>query len=105
MAVPVDRGGRGAADIPLAAAAVEGGVAVEQLGPVAAPGDADAVIVLRVGREIADDQGEFAARPRLAEHAEDAVLGIVAVDPLEAVRLAIELVQRRLAAIERVEVA
>src|SRR5579883_1056493 len=105
MAVPGDRSGGDPPDVPLAAAAVERGVGVEDLLPGAAARDADAVVVPRDGGAVAGDQDPIAGVLPLAEKADDALLGVVHIGPGEAIGLAIPLVEGRLTTVGGVEVA
>ena len=56
------------------------------------------------GREVADDQDDVRRRAPLPQVADDAVVDVVEVDPLEPGRVEVELVEGRLAAVEVVEV-
>ena len=92
------RGAHGAQVAP--AGAAEGlGVAVEDLVPGAAAGHAQAVVLARHRREVADHQHRLAVA-RLAQEGDHAVVGVVGIDPFEAVAGEVELVQRGLAAVE-----
>src|SRR5688572_7283489 len=64
-----------AAGIAEAAAAVVGGIAVQQLAPVAAARHAEAVVVARHGREIEDDENV------IAQECQHALLPVAAADP------------------------
>ena len=64
VAVRRHRRGLDAAEVAHAAAAVDARVAVEQLAPVPAARHADAVVVARHRREVADDQQRRGARRR-----------------------------------------
>src|SRR5438477_109264 len=90
-AVRGDRCGSHAAEVPDAAAAVLARVAVEQLPPVTLALDAQAVVVAGHRCEVRhDDDGVTSAAvtgPR-----QRAVGGVTRVDPVEAARVAIELV-------------
>src|SRR5688500_4183478 len=92
-----------AAHVAVAAAAVFGCVAVEQLAPESAVRRADSIVVAWHRREVADDRNLLAAVGRLAQEADDAAVGVVGVDPLEAVRIATELMQCRLVAVGLVQ--
>src|SRR5207248_7011714 len=91
-------------EVALAAAAVVGGVAVEPLAPATAARHADAIGLARHRREIARHQGELTGGAA-AQERDNADVGVVTVDPLEAACRELELVQRRRAAIEPVEIA
>src|SRR5256884_8088281 len=98
------KGARGPPELALAAAAEVGGAAVEPPAPATAARHADAIGHARHRREVARHQGELAgdAAPQERDHAD---VGVVTVDPLEAAFRELELVQRRRAAIEPVEIA
>ena len=98
--------GAAPAQVAEPAAAVRRGVGVEHLAPEARARHAHAVVVARDGREVARHQQHvpLVARP-CAGSVSDRVVGVVGVDPLEARRVEVELVQRRLAAEQAVEVA
>src|SRR5688572_15888178 len=91
-------------EIAHAAAAVDRGVAVEELAPVTAARNADGVVLARNRREVAHHQ-HLGAVARLAQEADDARFDVASVYPFEAARGKVELVQRRLAAMDAVEVA
>ena len=83
---------------------VNGAVAVEHLAVVAGLRHADAVLVARHRREIADAQGETAAIPGEAGEGDHALDGIATVHPGEAVRLAVALVERRFGPVHAIQV-
>src|SRR3989338_9068298 len=104
-AVGPDAVGFDAAPVPPAAAAVLGaGVAVEHFLPVAAPGDAEAVVAAGHGGEVADDEDEVVSRAAAAEEADDTLGGVAGIHPLEAAGVEVELVQGGLGAVEAVQV-
>src|SRR3954467_11089597 len=74
-------------------------IAIEDFPPPAAAGSAGAVIHARHGSEVAGDEHDVAVRLSFAQEAQRAAFGVVAVDPLEAGGIAVELVERRLAAV------
>ena len=92
--VPPD--GIDAAEIAAAGAAVLGGVGVQDLGPAARVRQADAVVRVFHAREVvqAGHRGAVGAESQEAEHV---VLRVVGVHPLEPGRVAVPVVQRRLA--------
>ena len=92
------------AEVAQAAPAVVLRVAVQELLPRAPGRHADPVIPVGDGREVAHDQDEVRRRAPLPQVADDTVVGVVEIDPLEPGRIEIELVEGRLAAIELVEV-
>src|SRR5262245_42980253 len=103
--MPRDRRRRDAAEIALAAPTVERRVAVQRFFPDAAPGNAQPMILAWHGCEVARDQHRLVGAAAAAEEGERALLRVVAVDPLEARRVAVVLVERGLGAVERVQVA
>src|SRR5687768_14109882 len=91
--------GHDAAAVSHVAATVDSGVAVENLPKPAALGNPDGVARPRHRREVGQDDAEILRVARLADHRDDAVLVVVAVDPAEPRALEVDLVQRRLALI------
>src|SRR5262249_56877735 len=87
------------------AAAIDRGVAVEDLPPAAAPRHPDRVVVADLRSEIDDDDAGRALVARLALPGEHAAVGIVGDDPLESCGLAIELMERGHRAVESIEIA
>ena len=79
------------------AAAIEARIGVGDLAPEAGARHADAIVVARHRRHVADDQDGRVARRALAQEGEHRVGAIVADDPAEAVGLAVARMQRRLA--------
>src|SRR5688500_10195159 len=114
VAPPVERDGHrlDPAEVPLTAAAVLGGVAVEDLPPEAGLRRAHAIVLPDDRREVEHSQHALAPRaplslafiPAEAQQRDHAVLAVVGVDPLEAGGVVVELVQRGLALVEAVEV-
>src|SRR5262249_2658003 len=78
------------------------GVAVQQLTPPTALRNSERVVRSWHGRKVADDENRRAAA-WAAQKRDYARLGVVRVDPLEACGLEVDLVQRRLGPIERIE--
>ena len=97
--------GGAAAEVTDVAATVDRGVGIEHLLPVAGARNADAVARAGLGGEVAADDDEIRGVAIAAKVGEDALVGVVAVDPLEAGRIAVELVQRRRVRVEPVQVA
>ena len=108
VAAPVGGDGCGgdAADVALAAAAVDAAslFRISCQWPPAARRRGNSVRGTGVKLQTTTSRASSGG-PAAAQEAEHAVLGVVAVDPLEAGRVAIALVQGRLAAVERVQVA
>ncbi len=75
------------------ASTVDIGVAVERLSPEAAPGDADAIMPVGRGSEIAHHQHDFAGFAVPANKADNAVIGVAHIDPLEPGRIEVVLPQ------------
>ncbi len=91
-AVPGRGLGGDAAEVALTAAAVLVRVAVQDLLPRTAPRHADAVVMTRDRGEVQGNQHGGIAIPSAAQIAERALVGIVAIDPLETCDVMIELV-------------
>src|ERR1700722_1535069 len=91
-----------AAEVAEAAAAILERVAVQALAPVAAAGYSHAIVAARERREVAHDENHltFAVLSQKRDHAR---LAVVAVDPLEALPVEVEGVERRGTRIEAVE--
>ena len=85
MAVAVERRGErlGRPGVAQAAPAVFEGVAVQDLRPSPAGGDADVIIPVRDRGEIADGEDEVPGRAPFAQIADDALIGVLEVDPFE----------------------
>src|SRR5690242_9654714 len=94
-----------AAEIPLAAAAVQRGIAVKHFLPATAAREPYAIVVTRHRREVADYCQRLLRRFASPHKADDARFPVAGIDPLKAGLAAIELVHRRLAAIESVQIA
>src|SRR5690242_1992674 len=106
MIPPVGRNGVrvDATEIAHAAAAINGRVGVDDLPPVSRERNAEKVILARHGREIAGDENHLLAVAALADVRECALLGVAAVDPLETVRVEVELVERGLGRVDTIEI-
>ena len=102
--MPSDWGGFHTAGIALAAAPIELEVAVQQLFPVAAPRNADAITMPRHRREVESRQEQIVAMAPAAQEEERAVVRVTVVDPLEAVGREVAFVQRGLGLVEVVQV-
>src|SRR3954469_25721633 len=96
--------GHHAATIPHVAAAVHLTVAVQQLAVPAALGNTDPVEGSRHRGEVGYHHREVLRVARAADHRDDAVLVVVAIDPAEAGRVEIYLVQRALALVGLIQV-
>ena len=92
---PVDRDGRrsNAAQVAGAASPVRFRVAVMNLPPDSLERDADAVVLAADGREVAGDEDRLGGVLTLSQIGKDAVRAIVGIDPFEAVRAAIQLME------------
>src|SRR5581483_9017251 len=97
--------GRHRSRVPDIAAAVSGGICIQDLAPIAGEGHADAVVVARLRREIDGDEATRFRIGAFAQPGKDALVGIVGDQPLEAAGVAVELVQRRQLTINPVEIA
>src|SRR5512143_170171 len=104
VAVERLRAGLGGAGVAETRPPVFRSVAVQELAPEPALRHADAIALVRDGRKVADDQDEVPRRAAAADIADDAVVGVVEVDPLEPGLVEVELVEGRLARVKAVEV-
>src|SRR5579862_6317443 len=98
VAVHADRRGVDAAEVALPAPAVKRGVAVQELVPAPGARDADLVVVSRHGREVEDGRDQVVGAAAAPEQADHALLAVGHVDPREAGRVEVQLVQRLLLA-------
>ena len=78
-------------------------IRVEHLDVTALLRHADAVIVADLRREVADGDDVVGRVLRLADEGDDAVLVVVAIDPLEAIPVEVDLPERLVVAVELVE--
>src|SRR4051812_7381376 len=78
-------------------------VGVQRLAPAPGARQADAVAVARYRREVAHADEHVLARARLAREGDDVAVGVVGLQPVEALGLVVEPPQRALVAIDRVE--
>src|SRR5262249_43767266 len=99
------RNGLHAADVPLAASAVYGGVTIQALLPVSAQWNSDAVVSTWNRSEVQRNKGHIRWVFGPPDKSDDAAFKIVAVHPLKSGSLEIYLVERRLSAVERVQIA
>src|SRR4029078_10020307 len=104
-AVPGDLFGHAARVVAQVAAAVEAGIAAEDFVVPDQLRHAQAMRAARNGREIAKRDDVIAGMFRLADEAERAFFPVVAVDPLEALVVEVDLVQSWLSPIDVVQVA
>ena len=81
--------------VPDIASAIDRGIGIEYLSPLAGERHAHTIIVQDLRREIHDDHATFARLVALAQPGKGAVAGIVGDQPFEAGGIAIERVQRR----------
>src|SRR5713101_3617503 len=93
-----------AAKIPNITAAVQLAVAVERFAVPAWLGHADSVTSARHGCEVENHDEEIPPVLPVADHGDDAVLVVVAVDPAEPVGREVALVEGRLRAVLRVQI-
>src|SRR3984957_1109812 len=91
--------------VPDIATAIAGRIGVEDLAPGAGKRHPDAVVPVDLGGEIDHHHAAGAGIASLAQPGEYAAVGIVHHQPFEPGGVAIELVQRREAAIELIEIA
>src|SRR5215210_4863740 len=85
------------------AAAVRTAVAVDDFVVCAGRRNTDAVAVAWNRREVENGDDELSCR-RAAQKGDDTVLVIIAVDPVESVRLEVHFVQRRFPCIDAIEI-
>src|SRR5258706_7789646 len=93
------------AKIALAASAVESGVSIQHFFPITTRRHADPVVLPGLGREIAHKRDLFVWIATSPPETDDTPLAVVAVDPIKAAGFGIALVQSRLAAVKRIQVA
>src|SRR5207249_7034450 len=86
-------------------AAVELGVGVDRLAPATAVRQADPVLLAWDGREVGDGGDGALTVAGHANEGNDVALDVVRVQPAEARGLEVDLVQRRLAPVDAVQVA
>src|SRR5215831_1756882 len=91
--------------VPDVAAAVDRSIGIENLAPAADERHLDPIVAPDLRREIHRHQAARPRLPALAHPHEHAVVDVLADQPFEAVRLAVELMQRRQRAIEAIEIA
>src|SRR5262249_15082507 len=99
---PLQRAGR--TPVPDIAAAVNGGIGVEDLVPGAGKRNLDAIVAVDFGGEVDNDQTALLRLASFAQPGEDAAVGVVHHQPLESGRLAIQLVQSRHHAVQTIEI-
>ena len=74
-------------------------VTVEDLAPKSAAWDPHLVVVARLRGKVDYDQNHIGRRMSFAQETQDTVLGIIAIDPLEACRVTVLLVEGGLATV------
>ena len=84
-------------------AAIDGGIAVEDLLPAATLRGAQTVVVVRHGGAVEDDQQRVLGIVAVAQIGQHAMGAVVGADPLEAAVVEVTLVQGRLGAHQVVE--
>jgi len=99
-----NRIGAESAEVAHVRTAVNGGVAVEYFGVKTRLGDTDEVAFANDGSCVHDDDEEVGRIFTTANERQDAVVGVVRVQPLEPLPVEIDLMERRLGGVERVEV-
>ena len=98
-----NRGSFDASQITHPAPSIVAGVAVQDLAEEAPSRNTYLIVRFRHGREITGDDNPVVRLAPLSQEAEDAAVGVVAVNPLESARSAILPVQGRLAGVSAVE--
>ena len=84
-----------AADVAEVGASVDGGVSVEDFLVKAGAGDADDIAFADDGCGVHDDDDEvFVMIFSVADERENAVVGVIAIDPFEALPMEINFVER-----------
>ena len=96
--------GAEAAEISDVRTAVNGGVGVEYFGVKTRLGDTDEVAFANNRSGVHDDDEKIAAIFTPANEGQDAVVGVVRVQPFETLPVEIDLMERGLGGVERVEV-
>src|SRR5262249_37739908 len=94
----------GAAQIAESSSTVGFRVAVQNLLPITASGNADAVVQSWNGSEVEHDGNDLVLTARLSHEAGHALLGVAAVDPFEPCGIAVELVQSFLGAVGAIQI-
>ena len=97
--------GADGAEVPEAAAGVVDRVGVQHLDPVAAVRQPNAVALPRHGRQVRDADELACPVARAAHECEHVRHRVVRLEPLEAVAREVDLPERRLVAVDRVQVA
>ena len=93
------------AHVALTRAAIQRCIAVEDLVPAAATRHADLIVVTRHRSEVQDDDDDIIrSRLRFPHDADDAVFRVAAIDPVEAFRRHVQLVQRWRVAIRAIQI-
>src|SRR5581483_4967659 len=105
LAVPGVRLGDHALPVAHVGAAVDVGVAVEQLAPAPAERKADAEALVHHRREVGDADHPGEAVRVVADEADHVLVGVARVDPAEALGRHVALEERVLLAVDEVEVA
>src|SRR5262245_54606397 len=90
--------------VPDIAAAVNGGIGVEDLVPGPGKRNLDAIVAVDFGGEIDHDQTALLRLASFAQPGEDTAAGVVHDQPLESARFAIQLVQCRQRAVQTIEI-
>src|SRR3954470_1890626 len=93
------------ASVPDVAAAINSSIGVEHFAPGAGQRHLDAIVAVHLGREVDDYETPVARLAAFAQPGKDAAVGVVHDQPFETGGLAIELVERRMRAVETIEVA
>src|SRR5690348_14077361 len=93
-----------AAEVPLPAAAIKLRIRIQQLMPETAAGDTDAIVRPGDGTEIARNHNGI-SRSIFAKKAQDVIFAVVSINPLKARGRIFAIVQRRVAAVEMIQIA
>src|SRR5262249_44307252 len=90
--------------VPGIAAAVHGGIGVEDFAPGTGERNLDAIVAVNLRRKVDHDEAALLRLASFAQPREDAAIGVMHDQPLESGRVAIELVQSRHRAVQTIEI-
>lgn len=104
MTVVRNRAGFHSSHIALLASSIHLGIAVQDLLPETATWNPNPIVMADDRSEVADDQDDVLRRASSANKAQNTMLCVVAIDPLETSRVAVPFVESRFAAVESIEI-
>src|SRR5215831_5073583 len=102
-AVERDRSSLHATEVAPSAPAILYGVAVQELLPETTAGSAKTIVLVGNGSEVADDENDVFRGVSFPNETNDTGFAVITIDPLEARRIQILLVQRGFAPIEPIQ--